>query len=85
MGYRSNSKYNSLTNIYTLRYSYTGIGGGTDNRLGCPPLFVQLNFITEDKKEYFQLIPIVIEICGTAQSHEIKVLDIDLNGLIKTS
>ncbi|WP_296312073.1 hypothetical protein [Winogradskyella sp. UBA3174] len=83
MGYRSNSNYDSLTNIYTLRYSYTGIGGGSDNRLGCPLLFVKLNFITEDIKEYFQLIPIVLQICGTSQLHEIKVLDIDLNGLIE--
>ena len=83
MGYHSNSNYDSLSNIYTLGYSYSGIGGGSDNRLGCPLLLVKLNFITENDKEYFQLIPIVLEICGTSQLYEIKVLDIDLNGLIE--
>jgi len=83
-GFRSYTNYDSLTDVYTLRYSYSGIGGGgSDNRLGCPLLFVKLNFITENNKEYFQLIPIVLEICGTSQLHEIKVLDIDLNGLIE--
>lgn len=83
MGYRSNSNYDILTNTYTLRYSYAGIGGGSDKRLGCPILFMKLNFITEDIKEYYQLIPIVLEFCSTSQLHEIKVLDIALNGLIE--
>src|SRR5690606_31122555 len=38
-GSRSAAKYDSLTGVYTLSYSYSGIGGGSDNRLGCPTLF----------------------------------------------
>jgi hypothetical protein len=81
-GLRSMTKYDSLTGIYTLSYSYTGIGGGSDNRLGCPTLFVKLDFLTKDKHRYFQLIPIVLPICGKTQLTDIKVLDINLNDLI---
>jgi hypothetical protein len=83
MGNRFNSNFDSITNTYTLYYSYIGIGGGTDNRLACPLLFVKLNFITEDNKEYFQLIPISLAICANSQIREIKVLNIDLNGMVK--
>lgn len=83
MGSRSMAKYDSLTGVYTLSYSYSGIGGGSDNRLGCPTLFVKLNFITKNKQQYFQLIPISLKICGTSQLTEIKVLNINLNTLIK--
>ncbi|MFT4662721.1 MAG: hypothetical protein ACI8XB_003014 [Patiriisocius sp.] len=85
MGSRSMAKYDSLTGVYTLSYSYSGIGGGSDNRLGCPTLFVKLDFITKDKHKYFQLIPIVLPICGKTQLTDIKVLDINLNDLIGQS
>lgn len=83
MGERSMVKFDSLTGVYTLSYSYSGIGGGSDNRLGCPTLFVKLDFITKNKQQYFQLIPISLKICETSQIAEIKVLDINLNALIK--
>ena len=82
MGSRSMAKYDSLSGVYTLSYSYSGIGGGSDNRLGCPTLFVKLDFITKNKQQYFKLIPISLKICGTSQLTEIKVLDINLNTLI---
>lgn len=82
MGYRSKSEFDSATNTYILRYSYSGIGGGNDNRLGCPLLFAKLNFITEANKEYFQLIPISFAICANSQISEIKMLNIDLNGMV---
>lgn len=83
LGFRSMAKYDSLTGIYTLSYTYTGIGGGSSNLLDCPTLFVKLDFMNKNKQLYFQLIPISLKICGTTQLAEITVLTIDLNTLIK--
>lgn len=80
---RCMAKFDSITDIYTLSYSYTGIGGGSDNRMQCPTLFVKLDFMTKDKQQYFQLIPIVLPICANSQLKEIKVLDINFNSLLK--
>jgi hypothetical protein len=82
MGSRCMAKFDSITGIYTLSYSYTGIGGGSENRMQCPTLFVKLDFMTKPKQHYFQLIPIVLPICANSQLKEIKVLDINLNSLI---
>jgi len=82
MGKKSNSNYDSLTNVYTLTYSYSGIGGGSDNRLRCPELFVKLSFNTKDNKKYFQLIPIVLSVCENSQASKIKALNINLNELL---
>jgi hypothetical protein len=84
MGFRQNHSYNDTTETYTLRYSYTGIGGGSDNRLACPELFVKLTF-NNNIKEYNVTIPIVMSVCGTSQTHEIKLLNIDLNPLLQKS
>jgi len=82
MGHHSSFNYDSLTMVYTLSYSFTGIGGGSDNRLVCPVLFVKLSFINKDSIRYFQLIPIVLSICGSSQIWEISILNIDLNELL---
>ena len=82
MGYRSYFNYDHYTNIYTLRYTYTGIGGGSNNSLKCPLLLVQLNLISEDHQEHILYVPIELTICETSHLYEIKVLNIDLNPLI---
>jgi len=82
--YTADYSFDSLKNSYTLRYLYQGIGGGrTDNLLNCPELFVKANFLNKDNREYFQLIPLVLSICGSSEIREIKVLNIDLNDLIE--
>lgn len=81
MGERSMAKFDSLTGVYTLSYSYSGIGGGSDNRLDCPTLFAKLDLLTKDNHEYFQLIPIVLPICGKTQLTNINVV-INLNDVI---
>lgn len=83
-GFTTNHNFDSLKNSYTLKYLYQGIGGGrVDNRMKCPELFVKLNFLNNNNREYFQLIPIVLSICESSQIWEIKVLNIDLNKLIE--
>src|SRR6218665_3000387 len=82
MGYKSISGYDSLSNIYTLKYHYTGIGGGSDNRLGCPLLVAKIDLITKDNEKYSQLFFIELAICGNSQIENISILNIDLNELI---
>lgn len=83
MGNRFSSNFDSITNTYTLYYSYTGIGGGEDNRMSCPVLFAKLNFITKDNIEYFRLIPISLPFCVNSQISSIKVVNIDLNAVVE--
>lgn len=83
MGFHFDSDFDSITKIYTLYYSYTGIGGGNSNFLtACPLLLVKLNFMTADKKEYFQWIPVSLAICAQTKMNQIKVLNIDLSGIV---
>lgn len=78
-----------LTNIFTLSYSFSGIGSGSEpNYLKCPELFVKLNFKTKHKgdfRTYFVMIPIIPLVCATTELIEINVLNLDLNPLINQS
>lgn len=76
------AKFDESTGIYTLAYSYQGIGGGSDNRMPCPTLFAKVDLITKERQEYFYTIPIVLSICNLSQASEINVLNIDLNRLL---
>lgn len=82
MGYKSKSHYDSKSNVYTLNYSYSGIGGGSDNRLGCPILLVKMDLLTKDNIKYSQEFFIELAICSNSQISKIKLLDIDLNELV---
>lgn len=81
-GYYASGSYDSLQKVYTLDYSYAGIGGGSDNRMACPLMVVILRFRSKDKQNYTRLIPIKLEICAITQLREIKVLNIDLNQVL---
>lgn len=83
MGFRFSSDFDSITQTYTLYYSYTGIGGSNNNLLSaCPLLLVKLHFMTVDDQEYDQWIPVSLAICAQSKIKEIKVLHIDLNGVV---
>lgn len=82
MGYRSESHYDNESNVYTLNYSFSGIGGRSDNRLGCPILLVKIDLLTKDNIRYSQVFFIELAICSNSQIREIKLLNIDLNELV---
>ena len=82
MGYKSKSRYDNKSNVYNLSYSFSGIGGGSDNRLGCPILLVKIDLLTKDNIRYSQEFFIELAICSNSQIREIKLLNIDLNELV---
>jgi hypothetical protein len=82
MGFCASGSYDSLNRVYTLTYSYAGIGGGNDNRMACPLLLASLRFMSKDKQRYVRLIPIKLDICAHTQLREIQVLNIDLNQVL---
>ena len=82
MGYKSKSHYDNKSNVYTLSYSFSGIGGGSDNRLGCPNLLVKIDLLTKDNIKYSQVFFIELAFCNNSQIREIKLLNIDLNELV---
>jgi hypothetical protein len=65
-----------------LAYSYTGIGGESENRFDCPLLIVKIDLVTKNQIKYSLLFPIEFAICGNSQINDIKVLEIDLNELL---
>jgi hypothetical protein len=81
-GYHATGGYDSLQKVYTLNYSFAGIGGGSDNRMACPLMVAILRFRSKDKQNYVRLIPIQLDICANTQLREIQVLHIDLNQVL---
>ena len=82
LGYHAQAKYDSLEHLYTIQFSYTGIGGGSNNRMVCPMLWLKLKLLSNEQETYFQLIPLSLAICEASDIREITVLDIDLHELL---